>query len=104
MNMKELDRITVIRQIEEGHITPSDGASALGISERHLRRLRHRFRTRGAGDLAHRLRGRPSNRRTPKASRRKTLDLSRGLRGGKVTMAVKTDGKLMILFRVKKLK
>ena len=77
LSRKELDRLKLVHEVEEGWIRPVDAAGAIGITERHLRRIRERYREEGDAGLAHRLRGRPSNRRTPKASREKAVSLIR---------------------------
>lgn len=75
MSGKERDRLKLVHEVEQGWIRPSDAASALTISERHLRRIRVRVREEGDAGLAHRLRGKPSNRRTPEASKEKAVSL-----------------------------
>jgi transposase len=63
MSRKERDRLKVIEQIERGLIGQAQGAEALGLSARQVRRLQARYRVQGDAGLAHRSRGRPSNRR-----------------------------------------
>jgi len=63
MSRKERDRLKVIEQIERGLIGQVQGAEALELSARQVRRLQERYRTQGDAGLVHRLRGRPSNRR-----------------------------------------
>jgi hypothetical protein len=75
LSRKEADRLKLVHEVVQGYIRAADAAVALGITERHLRRIRRRHREEGDKGLAHRLRGRPSNRRTPKASREKALEL-----------------------------
>lgn len=77
MSVKELDRLKLVHEVEQDYLRPVDAAVAMGITERHLRRVRKRHREEGDLGLAHRLRGMPSNRRTPKASKDKALMLIR---------------------------
>lgn len=77
MSRKELDRLPLVHEVEQGYTPAADAAEALGITERHLRRIRKRRREEGDKGLAHRLRGRPSNRRTPKASQARAIELVR---------------------------
>jgi transposase len=69
MSMKELDRVSVLGRVASGALSPWEAARALGVSERQLRRLLGRYRQEGAPGLAHRSRGRPSNRKLPEAWR-----------------------------------
>lgn len=63
LSLRERDKLTVLRQVEEGLITPCTGARKLAISSRQFRRLRKRFLTSGDAAVIHGLRGRPSNHR-----------------------------------------
>lgn len=63
MSLRERDKLTVLRQVEEGLIAPSIGARKLAISPRQFRRLRRKFLVMGDAAVIHSLRGRPSNHR-----------------------------------------
>jgi len=63
MSAKELDRLTLMREIEEGQLSQGQASKLLGVSERQVRRIVGRFRREGAQGLIHRSRGRPSNRK-----------------------------------------
>ncbi len=63
MSRKERDRLKVIEQIERGLIGQAQGAEALGLSARQVRRIQARYRVQGDAGLVHRSRGRPSSRR-----------------------------------------
>ena len=63
MSRKERDRLKVIEQIERGLISQIQGAEALGLSTRQVRRLQARYQAQGDRGLVHRSRGRASNRR-----------------------------------------
>lgn len=62
-DMKELDRISVIRQILEGKITQAMAGTKLGLSERQIRRLLTAYKQLGPEGLRSKRRGRPSNNR-----------------------------------------
>jgi hypothetical protein len=63
LSLRDRDRLHVLRDLEEGKMKPSEAAQRLGLSDRHLRRLRQRFREEGDAAVIHRGRGRPSNNR-----------------------------------------
>ena len=75
MSRKELDRLRLVHEVERGYITAAAAAEVVGISYRQFKRVRRRHREEGDKGLAHRVRGRPSNRRTPEASRRKAIEI-----------------------------
>jgi transposase len=77
MSGSELRRVHVIRQVIEHQLTQRKAGEALGVTVRHIRRLRDRLQAEGNGGLAHRSRGKPSNRRTPAPLKRQVLDLYR---------------------------
>ena len=62
MSRKEVPRAGLVKAALAGKITNAEGARALRLSVRQFRRLKTRFRDRGAGGLLHRLRGRTGNR------------------------------------------
>lgn len=63
LNLRDRDRLHVLRGLEEGTVKLSEAAHRLGITDRHLRRLRQRFREEGDQVVVHRGRGRRSNHR-----------------------------------------
>ncbi len=75
MSGSELRRVHVIRQVIEQQRTQRKAGEALGVTVRHIRRLRDRLQAEGNGGLAHRSRGKPSNRRTPASVKRQVLQL-----------------------------
>jgi hypothetical protein len=77
MSPKERLRLAVLARVDGGSMTPAEGASALGISPRQMRRVRLRHAAEGDGGLAHRLRGKASNRKTDPAVRQKVVALCR---------------------------
>jgi transposase len=87
MSLRELKRIEMLSQVRAGALTLRAASTVLGVSERHAKRLWKRFRQRGPAGLRHRQVGRPSNRRTPAALRRRVLALVRREFGGDATHA-----------------
>jgi transposase len=65
MSGKELRRVHVIRQTMEKKLTQVKAGTLLGLTTRHIRRLIERVEQAGDQGLAHRGRGKPSNRRIP---------------------------------------
>ena len=75
MRVKELRRVSVIRQTMEKTLTQVKAGILLGLTPRHIRRLIERVQQAGDQGLAHRGRGQPSNRRIPEAVKAKGLKL-----------------------------
>ena len=75
MRVKELRRVSVIRQTMEKTLTQVKAGILLGLTPRHIRRLIERVQQAGDQGLAHRGRGKPSNRRIPEAVKAKGLKL-----------------------------
>jgi len=77
LSVEELDRLGVMKRVKDRSIRQWEAAEDLGISERHLRRVLSRYRAEGARGLAHRLRGKPSNRRIPDEVRKRAVSAIR---------------------------
>src|SRR4029077_404407 len=77
MSAKERDRLKVLHEVRKRHITQKHAGVDWGISVRWVRTLVKRLRREGDRALRHRLRGRPSNRKTPEAVKRRVLQLFR---------------------------
>jgi len=73
LSQTERDRLCVLHEIRQKHITQSQAARRLKISDRHIRRLLVGVGQRGDRALLHGLRGRPSNRRLATRLERKIL-------------------------------
>lgn len=58
LSKAELRKVRVLERIECGAMRASDGARALEISDRQMRRLRARYRLEGEQGIIHRSRGR----------------------------------------------
>lgn len=74
LSLRDRDRLHVLRDLEEGTVKPSEAARRLGITDRHLRRLRQRFGEEGDEAVVHRGRGRPSNNRIDDRIRIRALE------------------------------
>jgi len=75
MSTKEVNRLEVMQRVDEKRMNQKAAAELLGVSERQVKRLLHRYRQQGAGGLVSRRRGKPSNNQMAEETRRKTLDL-----------------------------
>ena len=75
MSVKELRRVSVIRQTREKKLTQVKAGTLLGLTPRHIRRLIERVAQAGDQGLAHRGRGKPSNRQVPEKVQTKALTL-----------------------------
>jgi Helix-turn-helix domain len=75
MSVKELRRVAVIRQTMEQKLTQVKAGTLLGLTPRHIRRLIERVAQAGDQGLAHRGRGKPSNRQIPEQVKTKALKL-----------------------------
>ena len=73
MSVKELRRVHVIRQTMEKKLTQVKAGTLLGLTPRHIRRLIARVEQEGDHGLAHRGRGKPSNRWLPEPGKSKAL-------------------------------
>jgi hypothetical protein len=77
MSERELQRVSVLSEVLSGRRTAVWAAGLLALSERQVRRLLKAYGEGGAGALAHKGRGRPSNHRISAAVREKALALVR---------------------------
>src|SRR6266581_4781104 len=77
MSARERDRLKVLHEVRQRHITHAQAGAELGMSVRWVRKLLVRLRTWGDGGLRHGLRGRRSNRKTPEAAKRRAVELYR---------------------------
>ncbi len=65
LSQRERDRLKVLHDVEQRHLTQVEAGRRLEITDRHVRGLLVRLRRQGDRALVHRLRGRPSNRKFP---------------------------------------
>jgi transposase len=75
LSLKERDLLKAVHEVERGYITGRAASEASGMSYRQFKRIVRRWRTEGDKGLAHRSRGRPSNRRIADDIRRKAVAL-----------------------------
>ena len=73
LSQRERDRLRVLHEIRQKHVTQREAARRLKISDRHICRLLVGVGKRGDRALIHGLRGRPSNRRLAAGWERKIL-------------------------------
>ena len=63
LSQRERDRLKVLHEVEQKHLTQAEAAQRLKRTDRQVRRMLIRLREHGDAGIVHRLRGRPSNRR-----------------------------------------
>ena len=63
MSQRERDRLRVLHEIKQKHLTQVEAARRLKVTDRHVRRMLVRIGEQGDGGIVHRLRGQPSNRK-----------------------------------------
>ena len=77
MSERELQRVEVLAQIDDGRIDVQNGAHLLGLTRRQIFRLLKRYRADGAAAIRHRARGRAPNNQIHTAKRDYALSLIR---------------------------
>jgi len=77
LTQNERDRLKVLHEIQQGHLTQAEGGRQLGISERWVRELVRRVRQRGDQAVIHGLRGKRSKRRCGKKVQERAVQLYR---------------------------
>ncbi|MBI2536191.1 MAG: helix-turn-helix domain-containing protein, partial [Gemmatimonadetes bacterium] len=71
MSQRDRDRLVILRQVDQGILTVSEGARRARLSLRQFRRLVRRFEAEGDRAVVHRGRGRrPNNAQSPELRRR----------------------------------
>jgi hypothetical protein len=63
MSQRDRDRLRVLQEVKQKHLTQVEAAQRLKVTDRHVRRMLIRMGERGDGGIVHQLRGRPSNRK-----------------------------------------
>src|SRR6266699_2721117 len=63
LSQRERDRLRVLSEVQQGHLTQVAAAQQIKLSDRQVRRLLLRWREQGDRAVIHGLRGRPSNRK-----------------------------------------
>jgi hypothetical protein len=77
LSEKERDRLKVLHEVKQGHLTQSQAAEQVGMSERGFRKLLKRFRKKKDSAVVHGLRGRRSNRGLPEETATKAVQAVR---------------------------
>ena len=77
VRQEELKRLHVIRNVLERAMRQVKAAEVLCLSTRQIRRMVKRIKAEGERGIVHRLRGRPSNRKTPEQIQSKAIELYR---------------------------
>tara|TARA_R100000935_G_scaffold40434_1_gene61964 strand:- start:2199 stop:2516 length:318 start_codon:yes stop_codon:yes gene_type:complete len=75
MSERELNRIEVLAQVDDGRLSVQNGANMLDVNKRQMFRLLKRYRTDGAPAIRHRARGKSPNNKIHKAKRDYALAL-----------------------------
>ncbi len=75
MSERELNRIEVLAQIDDGRLSVQSGANMLDITKRQMFRLLKRYRTEGAPAIRHKARGKTPNNQIHKSKRGYALAL-----------------------------
>jgi len=75
LTQKELKRLCVIHKVLDRKIKQVEAADILGLSDRQIRRITRRICKEGNTGIAHKSRGRPSNRARPKELKDKVVKL-----------------------------
>ena len=73
MSRKERKRLTVLAQVNRSQLTLKEASGILALSYRQAKRVWRRYRDLGDAGLVHRLRGKPSHRRTEPELRARIL-------------------------------
>ena len=75
LSQKELNQVSVIKQVAEGKLKQIEAAESLNITDRQIRRLLNKYRDEGNKSFASKLRGRPSNHQLDKSFKDKVIKL-----------------------------
>src|ERR1043165_2708801 len=73
MSQVERDWLDWLKRARDGKITQRQAAERMGVSQRWVRKLLRRMKREGDLVVVHGLRGKPSNRKLPEATRRQAL-------------------------------
>jgi len=77
LSQRERDRIRLLHEVKQGHVSQVEAARRLKLSDRQVRRLLLRIAKCGDQAVVHGLRGRPSNRRLTAGFEQKVLARAR---------------------------
>jgi hypothetical protein len=73
LSQQERDRLRVLHEVKQKHLTQVEAALRLKVTDRHVRRMLIRMGERGDGGIVHGLRGQPSNRKLAASLEQKIL-------------------------------
>ena len=73
MSQAERDALDCLKRVQDGSMTQRKAAEMMGVSDRWVRKLLKSMAKRGDAVVVHGLRGRPSNRKLPVATRQQAL-------------------------------
>lgn len=73
LTQEQRDRLKVLHEVKQGHLTQRAAAEQLGISVRWVRELVRRLRKRGDRVVVHGLKGKPSKRRIDRQQRERAI-------------------------------
>ena len=74
MTTKEIKRSEILKMADEKKVTQKNGAQRISVSERHFRRLLHRYRMNGPAGIISGHRNKPSNNRMAPEKRQAIID------------------------------
>ena len=74
LSQRERDRLRVLQDVKQGHLTQVEAAGRIHLCDRQVRRLLLRLHEQGDRGMIHGLRGRPSNRRFAVGFQQKVLE------------------------------
>jgi len=77
MSLTEIKKYDIIKKVMGKELNGSEAAEMLGLTVRHVRRLKRKVDKNGIKGLIHGNRGKPSNRRMPDNEKSKIADLIR---------------------------
>lgn len=77
MSVKEINRLSIMKQLIKKEIKQKKAAKILSLSVRQVKRLKKRYQQEGAAGLIHQGRGKPSNRCIPKTEINRAIDIVR---------------------------
>ena len=75
MSERELNRVEVLAQVDDGRLSVDNASNVLGLTRRQIFRLLARYRQDGASAIRHKARGKPANNRIHPATRDYALSL-----------------------------
>jgi transposase len=78
MSAKEINRLDVMKRLDEKRLKQKEAAEMLGVSTRQIKRLLSRYRESGAKGLVSQRRGKVSNNQLSAEVKQKALDLLKG--------------------------